>query len=75
MYNKEILQEEHRQSKKKDESPPNSRLSASHHLKDLTDDLMKKGSTMRILWSELPSVRSSGYLDNISADDRKRQEV
>lgn len=83
VYNKEILQEEHRQSKKKDNEyedasilpPPASRLSASSHLRDLTDDLMKKGSTMRILWSELPSVRSSGYLDNISPDDRKRQEV
>jgi len=67
VYNAEVLEEFHRQSKKKDDD-----MMSNKHL---TDDLMHKGSTMRILWSELPSVRNSGFLDSISDDDRKRQEV
>ncbi|XP_066932051.1 rho guanine nucleotide exchange factor 16-like isoform X2 [Clytia hemisphaerica] len=69
VYNKEVINAAHRESKKKDDEV------AINHLKQLTEDLMHKGSTMRILWSELPSVRNSGFLDNISPDDRKRQEA
>lgn len=68
MYNQEVNEAYHRESKKKDEDYGNS---------ELVDDLVsiKKGSTMRILWAELPSVRKSGYLGTISDKDRKRQEV
>ena len=38
-------------------------------------DLTAKEGSLRLLWSELPSVRKSGFLESVSSEERTRQEV
>ena len=67
VYSHEKNQAEHRASKKKDDV-------VNDDTEDPVDLATKVGS-VRLLWSELPTVRSSGIMRTVSSEERKRQEV
>ena len=67
VYSHEKNEAEHRASKKKDDA-------LNDENEDLVDLATKAGS-VRLLWSELPTVRSSGIMRTVSSEERKRQEV
>ena len=67
VYSHEKNEAEHRASKKKDDV-------VNDDTEDPVDLATKVGS-VRLLWSELPTVRSSGIMRTVSSEERKRQEV
>ena len=67
VYSHEKNEAEHRASKKKDDV-------VNDNTEDPVDLATKVGS-VRLLWSELPTVRSSGIMRTVSSEERKRQEV
>lgn len=65
VYNAEVNEEHHRLSKKKDDKENN----------NICPDILHGGKSIRMLWEELPAVRTSGFLESITDEERKRQEV
>lgn len=65
VYNAEVNEEHHRLSKKKDDKENN----------NICPDILHGGKSIRMLWEELPAVRTSGFLESITDEERKRQEA